>query len=241
MKTSLIAEIGSNHFGDINLFKEMVKQAKDSGADLVKSQAYKVNDVYKLGSMQMSFYKQCELTLGQYIDLIYWAKQVVDIDLFYSIFSDELLEIMMHQQYHKLSHNQFNYNNLEQLEFDERTFMSFSDCDIINFEYSEFKKIYSNIEDSNILYVSNYLADGINLISYKKLKIIFNGKDIGYSDHTIGIRSCINAFKNLNVPVIEKHFVSEDSRNTKYNGRLFRDTVHAADPREFYRLAKKIK
>ena len=36
--TKLIAEIGINHAGDLNLVKELIKKSKDSGADAVKFQ-----------------------------------------------------------------------------------------------------------------------------------------------------------------------------------------------------------
>ena len=53
----LIAEVGNNHFGDFRKAMEMAKIAKESGADLVKMQAFDAADVK--GSMVPGFYKQC--------------------------------------------------------------------------------------------------------------------------------------------------------------------------------------
>ena len=39
----LIAEIGVNHNGDINLAKEMISAAKEAGADAVKFQTFSAN------------------------------------------------------------------------------------------------------------------------------------------------------------------------------------------------------
>ena len=40
----IVAEIGINHNGDMNLAKKMILAAKESGADAVKFQNYKTED-----------------------------------------------------------------------------------------------------------------------------------------------------------------------------------------------------
>ena len=47
MKTTIIAEIGINHNGDINLAKKIIDAAKDSGVDGVKFQTYEPNLRFK--------------------------------------------------------------------------------------------------------------------------------------------------------------------------------------------------
>jgi N-acetylneuraminate synthase/N,N'-diacetyllegionaminate synthase len=44
-KTLVIAEIGVNHNGDVGLAREMIAAAKNSGADVVKFQTYKAEEV----------------------------------------------------------------------------------------------------------------------------------------------------------------------------------------------------
>jgi N,N'-diacetyllegionaminate synthase len=44
-KTLIIAEVGSNHFGDIGLAKESVAAAKEAGADVVKFQLYRAEEL----------------------------------------------------------------------------------------------------------------------------------------------------------------------------------------------------
>ena len=46
MKTFIIAEIGINHNGDINICKKLIDIAKDSGCDAVKFQKRTLNKVY---------------------------------------------------------------------------------------------------------------------------------------------------------------------------------------------------
>ena len=43
--TQLIAEIGWNHMGDLNLAKEMVFAAKENGADYAKFQTWSVKNL----------------------------------------------------------------------------------------------------------------------------------------------------------------------------------------------------
>ena len=44
-KTIVIAEIGENHIGDMELAKNMIKEAAKAGADIVKFQSYLSEEV----------------------------------------------------------------------------------------------------------------------------------------------------------------------------------------------------
>ena len=46
MKTYIIAEIGINHNGDMDLAKELILKSKDSGCDAVKFQKRDIDTVY---------------------------------------------------------------------------------------------------------------------------------------------------------------------------------------------------
>ena len=43
MKNTLIAEIGWNHMGDMDLAREMIKKASENGATIAKFQTWKVS------------------------------------------------------------------------------------------------------------------------------------------------------------------------------------------------------
>ena len=63
----LIAEIGINHNGDMNLAKEMIKAASKSGADAVKFQNYKTEDFIIDKTLTYSYKSQGEtITESQY-------------------------------------------------------------------------------------------------------------------------------------------------------------------------------
>ena len=46
MKTFIIAEIGINHNGDMDIAKRLIKAAKDAGCDAVKFQKRTIDSVY---------------------------------------------------------------------------------------------------------------------------------------------------------------------------------------------------
>ena len=58
----IIAEIGNCHFGDIERFKQLIRDCKNAGADIIKSQAFHAEDLINIGSMSQNFYTQCELS-----------------------------------------------------------------------------------------------------------------------------------------------------------------------------------
>ena len=67
--TKLIAEIGWNHMGDMDLAKEMIAAANESGADSAKFQTWSVQRL-KHGSWdddgRLEIYKKAELSLDQH-------------------------------------------------------------------------------------------------------------------------------------------------------------------------------
>ena len=51
-KTFIVAEIGNNHEGNLNLAKKLIKKAKISGVDAVKFQVFKVENIFHIGVMR---------------------------------------------------------------------------------------------------------------------------------------------------------------------------------------------
>ena len=62
MKTIIIAEAGVNHNGNLAIAKKMVKVAKEAGADFIKFQSFKTDNlVTKNASMakyQIKYFKK---------------------------------------------------------------------------------------------------------------------------------------------------------------------------------------
>ena len=78
MSAELIAEIGWNHMGDMNLATEMIKKAKSSGADYAKFQSWKVSRL-KSGEWDIDgrrkIYENAELSKEKHLFLIEECKK----------------------------------------------------------------------------------------------------------------------------------------------------------------------
>jgi sialic acid synthase SpsE len=218
----IIAEVGQQHFGNFKHFKELILVAHESGADLIKSSAFKARDIN--GSMPTEFYRMCEFTLEQYIEAIEYARSIGN-DLFYSIFSPELAPIMKHQLWSKLAGAQVRSGDYTHVAHDTDTGVVSIAKDMV-IKAPPFRK-------ANMLYVSDYLAKDPELDNIGKLRAIY-GRDIGYSDHTPGIKNCIDALLFHKANIIEKHFTIQ--KDFKFNGVLYSDCVHAATPKELQAL-----
>jgi len=228
-KALLIAEIGNNHFGNFREAKELIKVAKESGADLVKGQAFVHYDLW--GSMPQKFYAKCQFTFDQYVDLIYYARDVIGIEFFYSIMSESLYPLRFHQRYHKLAAVQTIHRKIADLYQMDSTsvFMSIGGI----------PKNMPPLYRANILWASSY--NEVPSVDYQHLEILTVLRDrlkrpLGYSDHSLGVGACIKAIKDYQVPVVEKHITLYKS--LKWDNMVFRDTLHGATPDEFERLAK---
>ena len=91
--TLLIAEIGWNHMGDIDLAKEMILEAKKSGATHAKFQNWKVSNLKKGpwdNDGRREIYEKAELT-EEKTKIIYSICKQNNIRFLKSIFVCDLL------------------------------------------------------------------------------------------------------------------------------------------------------
>jgi len=221
----LIAEIGNNHFGDFESAKKHILAAHESGADAVKMQAFKARDLVG-GSMPPEFYQKCQFSFAQYKDLIDFGKER-GIDVFYSIFSEELWGLVNYQKYKKFSGKQTARAITDNKYIDyKNTFVSFP---------KDYIMAAVHTLNARPLYATAYLPTDPELFYLDYLAKV-SKVPYGYSDHTVGIKACELAVKEFGARIVEKHFTLE--KNRAFNGQVFRDTIHAANPDEFYALKK---
>lgn len=213
-KATIIAEVGNNHEGSISLAKFMILSAQRAGADLVKLQAGKAAGFARTAD-RIKYYKRFELGLQGYISLLKFGEKI-GIPVFFSIWSPEMERLRGMEKWHKIPARQYNRENLGRYDY-HNTFIS----------------IPENAANGKILgiplhVVSEYPAYDAKLENIKVLKMRY-GEPVGYSDHTIGISTCITAVRNFGAQVIEKHFtLGEIKKKSK-----FRDHIHSATFEEF--------
>lgn len=221
----LVAEISNCHFGDMYRAKELIAAAHGSGADIVKMQAFSAEDI-KTGSMPLRFYKQCEFSVYECIELIDYARSIRN-DLFFSIFSSKFNELKNYQKWLKISGAQYANEKFTMSDDIETTIVSIPERAI---------PLIRIPKNASVMYVSAYLAADPGLHNIKKISDQM-GRQCGYSDHTVGIEWCKQAI-DIGANILEKHFCLK--KNESWEGKLYRDTVFGSDPKEFKELSNYI-
>lgn len=225
----LIAEAGNNHQGSFVIAQDLIVAARESGADLVKMQAFDPETIS--GSMPRGFYEMCHFTEDDFFKLQEFSEQC-GIDLFFSFFSTEFGSLALETRWKKLSAKQsYNLGN-----------------DIVYYDHpNSFISVpvgmkIPKIFQATVLHVNDYCIDeDRNLERINELQQSCLTK-VGLSDHTIGPQTCLKAIKYYGVETIEKHFCLENQKNNiYYDGQLFRDSVHSSTPKELEAIAKELK
>lgn len=220
----IIAEIGVNHNGDINLAKKMIDAAKSSGADVVKFQTFKAEKLvskdtpkvkyqFNTTSPEESHYdmlKKLELSYEDHFKLKEYCKKInmIFISTPYDIESAKFL-FDLNVDYFKTASADLVDLPLHQWIAKTRK------PSIISVGMSTIEEIQNTVDiynenmnkDIALLHcVSNYPCsdESINLNVINTLKNTFM-LPIGYSDHSLGNEASILSI-GKGACVIEKHF-----------------------------------
>ena len=214
-KITFISEVGMNHNGNLDLSYELIKQSKFSGADIVKFQLGWRNKPGEINVIDVKRIKQ----------LIEWSKYF-EIELMFSVISNDAYEIIKKfnfKKYKIASRTVKENRNLSKkiLKLGEETFISLGMWKGKNLPFKKNKKI-------KYLYcVSKYPCFPKDLLNLPKK--FDNTLYDGYSDHSIGVETCLIAIAR-GANIIEKHFTLDKSDNT------IRDNALSATPEEFRTL-----
>ena len=235
--TYLIAEIGWNFLGNLNLAKKMINEAKKSGADFVKFQIWNPKNLKK-GAWdndgRKEIYKKAFLNKQKFKILFDYSKRN-KIKCFASIFSETELKdyLSITKDFIKIpSHEAYNLNLIK--ECMKKFKFVFISCGCLT--YKELKKITKLTKFKNVILmhcVSSYplISKNCNFKKFDYLKKFSN--KIGYSGHYQGVDDALFAIEK-NAIIIEKHFTI----NNKLPGR---DNKFALLPKDFKFLSNYIK
>ena len=211
MRPEIIAEIGWNHMGDMNLASKMIKAAKNSGADIAKFQTWKVSRL-KDGEWdndgRRSIYENAELSKEQHLFLIEVCRKE-NIEFMSSAFSVEDAKLLSNLNCKKIKIPSFEVNNFELLDFCKKHFsiIYVSTGTANKDEILKLSNFFRSWDGKLIVMhcVSAYPCNSekINLPRINHLREFF--KNVGFSDHTQGTLSTISSIF-LNPLAIEKHF-----------------------------------
>tara|TARA_B100001013_G_scaffold343323_1_gene270818 strand:+ start:391 stop:1191 length:801 start_codon:yes stop_codon:yes gene_type:complete len=210
----IIAEIGWNHMGDMNLAKKMISRASENGADICKFQTWSEKNL-KPGSWdndgRREIYKKAQLSKDQHLELKEYceSKKVkflttifnkVDLN-FLSKINPEMIKIGSPEVY-----------NIDLI----KNCLPKFDKIIISTgaakwnEIEQIAKIGNNKKMVILHCVSSYPcnAENINFPRMEKLKKYFS--EIGYSGHFPGIDDAITALC-YGAKYVEKHFTIDQN------------------------------
>lgn len=225
MNTYIIAEIGCNHNGDINLAYEMVDAAIESGVDAVKFQSFKAeNLVTKQAEMaeyakenmqsnesQFEMIKKLELSFDEFKNLFSYLDSK-GIDWFSTPFDDDSIYFLSDLGMNTWKIPSGDVNNLPYLEkigsFGGRVIISTGMATVEEMDTAIKILQESGTTDITILHcITEYPAPDceMNLSTIPMLQKRYPDCNVGLSDHSLGDEAAI-ASVALGATMVEKHF-----------------------------------
>lgn len=189
MKTFVVSEIASNWEGNITTAKQLIKKSKEAGADAVKFQMWRAEDLYSPKHPLWNFIKKSELTFEKAKKLKNFSDQV-GIDFFCSAFYPEAVIFL-----EKLGVKRFKIASrtcllkdpysIETLKIKAETKKPLVISMGMGGNRKSIQKIFSKNKIIFCYCVSEYPTD------IKKIKWSEAIKYDGFSDHTLGITAAI--------------------------------------------------
>jgi N-acetylneuraminate synthase len=239
----IIAEIGINHGGDINVAKKMVKLASESGAECIKHQTHFVEDEMTEEAKSIfppnadiSIWEVMESCALSKIDEIELKNYTESLGLIYlsTPFSRKAADFLSSIDVPAFKIGSGEADNLPLIkhivDLGKPIIMSTGMQSITSLKKSVEILSSSNIDfallECTNLYPSS--PENVSLGGILELQHAFPGVDIGFSDHSIGPDMALAAVA-LGACIIERHFT--DSRY-----RIGPDISCSMDPAELRKL-----
>ena len=250
----IIAEAGVNHNGSFSLAKKLVDAAKNCGADVVKFQTFKSNNLVtpytkkalyqnsnvKDNESQLDMLRKLELSFDQQIDLKNYCNEK-NIEFLSTAFDLESLDLIGKMNLKRLKIPSGEITNLPYL----RKIGSLGKPIILSTGMSNMQEIRNAInqlqlvgtsrKDISILHcTSEYPAPlfDVNLKAMSSIKKEFK-VNVGYSDHTLGVEVSFAAV-SLGAQIIEKHITLDKNL-------VGPDHKASLEPQEFRNLVEGIR
>jgi len=219
MSIFIIAEIGVNHNGDLDIAKKLIKAVKDAGADAVKFQKRTIDLVYTketLKSFRDSPWgkttedqkRGLELNEQEYDEIDKYCKEI-KIDWYASCWDAQSLQFMKKYKckYNKIASAMLTNNELinEVAKEKKHTFIStgMHTIDEISKVLEVFKKHDCPFELMHTVSTYPTKDEDANLQMINTLKKLFNC-NVGYSGHEAG-RAVSVAAAAMGITSLERH------------------------------------
>lgn len=208
-RVTIIAEIGENHLGQMDLACRMIDEAAKAGADIVKFQSYRGADVRE-DDPERDWFARVALSDAAHRELkVYAEKQ--GVEFLSSPFSVErarfLCESLGLRKIKIASSEMLNAPLLDYVnQYADTVYLSTGMATLD--EVRQAVSHLTRVRTLAILHcVTQYPIEDheANLLAIPTLAHAFPGRLVGYSDHALGLEACLLAVA-LGARVIEKHF-----------------------------------
>ncbi|SQB35750.1 N-acetylneuraminate synthase family protein [Clostridium cochlearium] len=251
--TYIVAEIGANHNGDVNLAKRMIEVAVECGVDAVKFQTYTAEELVSDADRVLTWGpkdKQKSETIGKMFNRIALPREAhkevfeyanrLGIMAFSTPFSIKGVEFLNKLQVpcFKVAASDVDYlDMLKEIGKTKKPVMlSLGKCTLGEADLAVETLIQSGCEKIVIMHcVSQYPSpiNEMNLKVIEGLKSIYPEFVIGFSDHSMGITADLGAVA-LGAKVIEKHFTLDKNMDGP-------DHWFSMDPKDMKSLVREVR
>lgn len=225
MSTLIIAEAGVNHNGNLNMALELIKVAKESGADAIKFQTFTAKNLvtkdakkaeYQIINTQdhvenqFQMLQKLELSFSDY-QIIKQSCDQLNIEFISTPFDLESVQFLNQLPVHRFkigSGDLTNYQLLKAVALTQKPIIlstGMSDLSEVHAAVQQLKKY--TLQPITLLHcVSSYPTpfDQCNLTAIQTLNRQI-GLPTGFSDHTLGNQAAVIAV-SLGAVCLEKHF-----------------------------------
>lgn len=241
----IIAEAGVNHNGKLELARKLVDAAKEAGADAVKFQTYKTEDLvtrdtekaeYQGKGTQFEILKKLELTKENFIELKKYCdeKNILFLSTPHTESSVDFIDELV-PAFKIASGDLTNFPLLKKIAEKQKPIIlstGIATMDEIKEAVNYIKKINDKLV---LLHCTTSYPCPQKDVNLRAMKTIEDETDciIGYSDHTLGIDVSLMAAK-MGAVVIEKHFTLDKNMGGP-------DHKASLEPYELKELVKRIK
>ncbi len=226
----IIAEIGSNHNGDIELAKEMVRAAAATGVDAVKFQTFKANLLLAASApkaayqkketgddeSQLEMIRKLEFSFEDYLTVKEFGESL-GLDVFSTAFDEKSLAFLIStgMEIYKIPSGEItNLPYLREIAKQNKKIIISTGMAVLEEIHAACQVLVDgNATDITVLHcTTDYPTkdEDVNLNNINTLMKEFPSFNIGFSDHSIGSASAIAAAA-LGVSVIEKHFTTDQT------------------------------
>ena len=228
MKAIIIAEIGSNWQGSVNKAKKIIHECQKAGADAIKFQMWRAEDLYNTSHPNWKNIKKSELTFGKVRKIKEYSDKE-GIEFFCSAFYPEavdLLESLNVKKYKIASRtclfkDPFSHETLTKKSLTKKPVIISMG---MGGDKEKIKKMFSKNQTTFCYCISEY-PTALKKINWKKA-INYDG----FSDHTLGIIapiifSILKKRNNAKKIIIEKHVKLKSSKGPDASSSIDTDEL----------------